>query len=335
MTLNQLFEEATEKKASDIHLASGEVPCLRIAGDLVRLEAPPIDREALVDLLEPFLPAGAILRVESGVPVERTVVHGDMAFVGLAFRVGAEGFAATFRMLSRQVPSLDKVGEGAHDLFQSIVEAPRGLVLITGPTGSGKWTTGCSIVEAINLTRAARIFVMEAHPNFRFESRKGLVTQLHIGEDCESYSRALEIAQQADLDVLAIDDIPTADALRQALILADTGHLVIANMHADGIVDAARRLEEAAGGNPAAFRRSLAQNLLAITGQRLFKRNSGSGRVPAYEWVTATTKVREAILSGDYESLSQPQDGCQTLGEALNSLVSSGSITEETAMLYR
>jgi len=335
MTLIEFFEAAAEQKASDIHLASGEVPCMRIAGDLVRMDLPPLDQESLADLLAPMMPSDAMIRLGAGVPVEKTMLHGDLAFVGIIFRVGSDGLAATIRIISKKIPGLDVIGEGAVPLMESIVETRRGLVLICGPTGSGKWTTACSLVDAINARTAARIFVVEAHPSFRFESKKGLVTQLHVGEDCESYVRAMEVAHQADLDVIAVDDIPTAEALRQALMMADVGHLVIANLHADNVADALRRLEQAAGTDLAAFRRSLAQNLVAMTGQRLFKRASGKGRVPAYEWLTGTPAIREAILSGDLQSLSLPQEGRRTVDEALDALIADGSITEEMATLSR
>jgi len=335
MTLNQIFEEAVERKASDIHLASGEVPCVRVSGDLVRLELPPLDRESLSDMLVSMLPGDGMIRIESGLPVERTVVYGDLNFTGIFFRTAPDGLAATFRVIGKGVPGLETIGEGAHDLFESLVETPRGLIINAGPTGSGKWTTACSVVDAINARKGARIFVIEAHPGFRFVSKKGLVTQLHVGEDCESYERALETANQADIDVVAVDSIPSAEVLRRIMNHADIGHLVVVNMHADNVGDALKRLEEAAGDDVAAFRRSFAKNLVALTGQRLFSRIERPGRVPAYEYITGTPAIRAAILSGDHSAIAKPQEGCRTLNEALNSLVEKGLITEESASLHR
>jgi twitching motility protein PilT len=360
MNLTVLFDEAVARKASDIHLASGEVPCLRIAGQLVRLEMPPLDRESALALLESFLISDSRLRVESGFAVERQILYGDLMFAGIVFRFGDDGIAATIRILQKEIPTMEAIGFGAADLLKTISEAPRGLVIISGPTGSGKWTTGCSIVEQINLTKAARIFLVEGHPNYRFESKKGLVTTLHVGQDCESYVRALEIAQQADLDVVAVDDIPTIEALRAMLILAETGHLVIVNMHAEGIADAVQRLLESAfeGGrtlfdppqtptlgtatavrNEApALRRSLSKNLLALTFQRLVPRSDQPGRAAVYEWVTSTPAVREAILSGDLGQLTTAQatdPECRSIGAALDRLVESGTISAETAALHR
>ncbi|WP_025227304.1 type IV pilus twitching motility protein PilT [Fimbriimonas ginsengisoli] len=338
MNLTTLFDEAKERKASDLHLASGETPCVRIAGKLVRLDMQPLDRAVLSAILEPVLPMEAKIRVDSGLPVEKTVIHGDLAFVGIFFRSGDDGIAATFRMLSNGVPPLEQIGEGALPLMNRIAETSRGLVLVTGPTGSGKWTTVCSILDKINGEKAARLFVVESHPNFRFGSKQSLVTQLHVGQDCDSYTRALEIAQQADLDVVALDDIPTAEALRQMLILAETGHLVIANMHADSVVDALQRLLGSAGSEAEALRRSLAQNLVAVTSQRLFPRAQRSGRVPAYSWISANPATREALLTGDLARLEELQGtdpDCQSLNATLDTLVAAGEVTEEAASIHR
>jgi twitching motility protein PilT len=331
MNLLTLFDEATELKASDIHLATGEVPCVRVAGNLVRLDTDPVDRAAFMSLLEPMLSPELRARVESGLPVEHQILHSDLVFAGIAFRVGNTGLAATFRILPGMIPSLDKIGDLAMPLLERIAESPKGFVLISGPTGSGKWTTACSIVNTINEKKAARIFVVENQPNYRFVSKLGLVTQLSVGQDCDTCVRALEIAQHADLDVLAVDDIPTVEDLRQLMILAETGHLVIACLHANSVVEAVKRLFDSAEGNGEPFRAALSENLLAITCQRLLKRADGSGRAPAYQWVSATNDVRQAILSGDLarlEALQTSDAECRSLDQAFEALLEAGMINE-------
>ena len=331
MNLLTLFDQAKELKASDIHLATGEIPCVRVAGELVRLDMDPLDREAFTALLEPMLTADLRARVESGLPVEHQILHSDLSFAGIAFRVGNTGLAATFRLLRGIIPALDRIGDLAMPLLEKIAGTPKGFVLISGPTGSGKWTTACSIVDTINQNRPARIFVVENSTNYRFESKRGLVTQFNVGQDCDSCVRALEIAQQADPDVLAVDDIPTVEALRQLMILAETGHLVIACLHANSVVDAVKRLFESAEGTGEALRTALAENLVAVTCQRLLKRADGSGRVPVYQWVTATQAVREALLAGDLgrlEELQGSDPGCRTLDQALEILLIAATISE-------
>lgn len=322
MKLETLFELAASRKASDIHLATGEIPRLRIDRALVPLEEP-VD---LAEALEPLLTPEANARLGARLPVERTVEHGDLAFVAIVFRVGDGGLAATFRILPKSIPSLDAIGEDALPLFRRLMAAPKGLVLIVGPTGSGKWTTACSFVDAINAERAVRIFVVETHPNLRFESKRSLVTQLHVGHDCESYVRALEIADQADIDVVALDDVPTLETLRQALVLAETGHLVVANFHATTPVEALERLIASAGPDEAALRQALADNLLAVTAQRLLPGIDGRGRVPLYEWIANSPRMKEALLDGDLVEAQREDPESLTLDAARATLVAAGKI---------
>lgn len=338
MNLTTLFEEAVERKASDIHLATGDVPCLRISGKLTRMDLPALNPEEFVALMDPALTAEHWARISSGIPVERTINQGDRNFCLIAFRAADSGFAATFRILGAEVPSFEKISEGAEELMERIVNTPRGLVLIAGPTGSGKVTTADSIVERINLTKPNRIFVVETSPAYTFRSKMSMVTQLHVGADFESYERALEAAHHADPDVIVVDDIPNGEALRQIVILAETGHLVLANMHADSVIEVLRRVFEAANTEAIALRRALAQNLVAITTQRLFARANGEGRVPAYDWLWATSAVKSAILHGDMDRVMQLQSTepeCQTLETTLNSLVATGKITEQDTSAYR
>jgi Tfp pilus assembly pilus retraction ATPase PilT len=330
MTLTDLFDQAAQRSASDIHLATGEAPRLRVAGSLVSLGTP----TDLHDLLGPFLTSEAAIRLAAGLPFERTIVQGDQAFVGIAFRTGDHGMAATFRILGKGIPPLEKIAEGALPLFRRIAEPPRGLVLVVGPTGSGKWTTVCSVVETINLEKPARIFVVGNHPSYRFESKQSMVTELHVGQDCDSYDRALSIAGQADLDVVALDDIPTLETLRSALTLAATGHLVIANLHAVTPVEAIERLIESAGAEADPLRRALSENLVAVTAQRLLPGVEG-GRAPAYEWIVNTPSIRKALLNGGLAEAQASDPECQTLTASLDALVASGRVSEDAASLHR
>ena len=200
---------------------------------------------------------------------------------------------------------------------------------MTGSVANGKWTTACSLVDAINAERAARIFVLDSHPVYRFESRRGMVSSLHVGPDGDGYVQALEIAHQADFDVVAMDAVPTLEALRKALVLADSGRLVIANLNAPTVVEAVARLLESAGSEEAALRRALADNLVAVTGQRLVP--GGSGRVPVYEWVLNTASVRAALLGGDLGAAQASDPECRTVERAARELYEKGRITAEQA----
>jgi twitching motility protein PilT len=159
-----------------------------------------------------------------------------------------------------------------------------------------------------------------------------------VGEHCESYAKALETAHQSDLDVIAVDDIPTAEALRQLMILAETGHLVIANLHAESTVDAFQRLFDAAGTEVAAFRRALAANLFVITSQILVPKADSTGRAAVYEWLRNSKEVAAAILDGNLSELKRLQSisaDSMSFENALSNLVSSGTVSAETANLRK
>jgi len=337
MNLTELFDQAIDRRASDIHLLTGQPPSLRVSGDLVRCETEALDKSAMATLLEPFLSSRDRGRIEAGRPVEGILEHRDIAFVGIAFRCGEERVSTTFRLLSGGIPSMETAGGLAKDVLIKALQAPRGLILISGPTGSGKWTTGCAMVEEINRTKRSRIFVAESHPNFLWQSRESLVAPIHVGQDCESYEQAISNALQSDLDVFALDDIPNLSVLREVLMLADTGHLVIANVHAESTPDALRRLVTAGGAEGIELRRVLGENLILVTSQRLFRKIE-RGRAAAYECLLPTPKVLEALMIGDFErigKLVETEPGCQSLTQAIKILAVSGTISKESAAAYQ
>ncbi|MDR3688788.1 MAG: ATPase, T2SS/T4P/T4SS family [Fimbriimonas sp.] len=338
MKLTEFFEIAIRQHASDIHLSTGEIPRIRIDGVLTALDLPRLEGTAMNELLTSYLSPESVIRVASGKAVERSVVHDGMTFTGIAFRGGDDRLAVTFRVLAKAVPELKYISEGADSFWREIMKLPNGLVIVAGPVNSGKWTTVCSLIEEINATIAARLFVIEAHPNYRFESKQGLVTQFHVGEDCESYGAAMEIAHQADLDVLAIDDVSSTEALRQALVLAETGHLVLANLHATSIPEAIDRLANSLDLDPMTARMRLARNLKAVSVQRLIPRNDRPGRIAVYEWIRVTPPVKQAIIAEDSAGLNRLQASdpeCRSLEQALDDLVQSDTISRDAAMSHQ
>ncbi len=331
MNLEHLFDLAVEQKASDLHLMDGEIPRLRIAGSLLPIEA---ERANVDQLLGPHLSADIMARIKAGKPHPKTLVRGDLAFHGICYRAGDGGISATFRIIAKAVPSLDRVGEGAQELFEKVVNLPRGLVLVVGPTGSGKTTTIFSLVERMNERLAARIFVI-SEPAFIFESKKSLVTHLYVGQDCENYERGLDMVMKADLDVVALDDIPNLETLRQIMNLVSTGHVVIANLHATSAAEGIDRLIESAGFEGQALRRALAENLFVATAQRLLP-GIEKGRAPAYEWIYNSDTVRAAILGGgDLVAAQLADPESRTLTQALDALVAGGRVTEESTAVHR
>jgi twitching motility protein PilT len=321
MNLDQIFRQAIEAKASDIHLAGGEIPRYRINGALVPLEMPALGHDDLSELIEPIFSLEAQAHLRGGGPVWRSALVEGISFSGLACRVGKGGLVITFRLLNNEIPKLEAIGFDGLDLLQWIIGLPRGLAVVAGPSLSGKTTTLCSMVEQINVNSPSRIFVITSEPSYEFISKAGMITNIQVGRDCRTYDEAMRTVYQGlDPDVIALDDLPTEEAVREAILLADTGHLVIANLHAQDSRDALSILMGLGKEGRKEYCGALATHLVAVTGQRLFRRQDRPGRAAAYDWLKTDDKLRELILSGDIESVKAFEGG-RSRDEAIRSLV--------------
>jgi twitching motility protein PilT len=346
--LETLLAEGVERKASDIHLTAGQPPVFRVNGALVRRpDTPPLDAAAVETLVLPVLSEmGRATLMEGGGSAAEAVLtlpDSGRTFFLLALRAHG-GLTATIRIVLQEVPVLDKIGGDTTDLLKQMATTPRGLVLITGPTGSGKMTTAAAIVEHSNQDSAARIFVLEEVPGYVFSDKQGVVTTLRIGQDFESYERAASLLMRgADPDVVLFSDLPTLDAVRQALVLADTGHLVIGVLAAEGAAQAVEDLMNAFPEPRDGVRALLARTLVAVFNQRLIVRASGQGRVAAYEALMGSPTLRERIRNGasasELHAVMEADGGGsgqhRTLDGALDALVERGEITPEQADLHR
>jgi len=346
MDLDTLLAEATALKASDIHLAYGQPPVYRVGGELRRREGTPaLDTEAMDALILPALPEPQRLTLQEGIAasVEATLAREEtsLSYQLMAFR--AQGrITATIRLLSQQIPTLEKIGGDARDVLERVAKEPRGLILFTGPTGSGKQTTASVVIETINLERCERIFVIEESPYFTFESKQSVVTTLYIGQDFDSYERAAQtILRGADPDVVLFNDLPTLESVRQALLLAETGHLVFASLQGESAVGVVTELIQAFPEPRDPVRSLLSRTLVAVFNQRLMARADRRGRVAAYEILLGTPTVREALRNGAaaetfQAAIADGRDaGMQTLQGAIDALLAAGTISEETAAQHR
>jgi twitching motility protein PilT len=346
MTLDSLLVEAVSRKASDLHLAVGQPPTIRVSGKLERLEYDAIDSGAMDALVLPVLPEPQRTAfVEGATPTaEATVADAgaDLLFALFAFRSQGR-IAATVRILSNAIPRMDLVAGTSQPLFERLAREVNGLVLFTGPAGSGKGTAAAAVVEEINRERAERIYVIDQIPVYVFEPKKSLTTHVYVGQDFDSFERAAQaILKGADPDVVVFGDLPTVEALHQALLLADTGHLVIAILTADGAAGLPRTLLGAFPEPPHLLPADLlARNLVAILNLRLMRRANRPGRVAAYEVLLGTEAVRSIIRDGaDPAQLTAAMEaggaeGMCTLDAALDALVEAGDVTAEAADGFR
>ena len=350
MNLISLVSEAAARGASDLHLVPGEPPIFRKDGRLSReVEMPPVTQEAFRADVLTALPERARRGLEDGSlnSADTTLTASDeqASYKLFVYRI-EEGFAANLRIIPGEIPSLEAIGGDALPELQKIAQRLRGLVLFAGPTGSGKLTTATSVLDHINQTRAERIYILEDVPGYAWKSRQSIVTVLRVGGgdtlgNALSYEQAAQMLMRgADPDIVFFTDLLTVDTLRQAMILAETGHLVLANTQAESAADLVEFLTQSLPEPHVAGRDLLARTLAAVFCQRLLPRIERVGRVCAYEFLLVTPTVHEVVRQGasarELQALIDAgEGGSRSQNVALDRLLAQGAITEETARQYR
>ncbi len=346
MEITDLLAEAVNQGASDVHLSTGLPPMVRIDGEM--------ERSDCADVTSADLRAWIVARATE--QDRQAVVEGFEADFCLEvppagrFRVNVfrshRGLGAVFRVVPRVVPTLADLSLGAE--FQRIAEARRGLVLVTGPTGSGKSTTLAAMIDHVNASRRQHILTIEDPIEFIHEPRNCLVNQREVGRDTSTLAQALRAALREDPDVILIGEMRDLETIRLALTAAETGHVVFASLHTPSAPKAVDRIVDVF---PAAeketIRSILSESLNAVIWQTLLRRREarpieagsrlpGGGRVAAHEILVATTAVRNLIREQKIAQLYSAMQtsaaaGMQTLDQCLERLVANGLISAETA----
>ena len=332
--IEELLAYGVQRGASDLHLAAGLPPMLRVDGDLGRIDAPALEPEEL---------GLAMQGIMNGRQREeyQTLLETDFSFEvrGVArFRVNAfrqnRGPAAVFRTIPSMVLSMADLGMGG--VFEEVSLKPRGLVLVTGPTGSGKSTTLAAMVDFVNENRSGHILTVEDPIEFVHVSKRCLVNQREVHRDTQSFSRALRSALREDPDVILVGEMRDLETIRLALTAAETGHLVFGTLHTasagktvDRIVDVFPAEEKAAA------RAMLSESLQAVISQTLLKRNGG-GRVAAHEIMLGTPAIRNLIREGKVAQMYSAIQtggaaGMQTLDNCLRDLVAAEIVDRDVA----
>ncbi len=325
----RLLEAAARAGASDLHLSAGEVPRLRVDGLLRPVEgAGAMDADAVASGLAALMgPIAAAAFAASG-DMDLGFQAGDARYRINAFRQ-ARGPAAVLRRIPGEAPTLASIG--APPALAGMVHREEGLVLVCGATGSGKSTTLAALVDAINRQRDAHIVTIEDPVEFVHASRRSLVSQREVGRDTADFSTALRAALREDPDVLLVGELRDLETVRLALTAAETGHLVLATLHARGAASAIDRIVGSfPQGERDLVRGALAASLARVVCQRLLPR-AGGGRVAAHEVLAATPAVvnliRESRLAQLESAMQTGQSaGMQTLAQAIERLHAAGAV---------
>lgn len=334
--LDTLLEELWQRQGSDLHLTPGAAPLLRVGGTLERMSGwPPLTPSDTAGMLSSLLSAEQRADFAVRREVDWSFSWRDRArFRGNGFQQRGS-VAVALRLVPFQVPGLDELG--VPRAVQDFTTLSQGLVLVTGPTGSGKSTTLAALLDRINTTRACHILTIEDPIEYVHQHRVAAVNQREVGTDTASFAIALRAALREDPDVLMVGEMRDLETIQTALTIAETGHLVFATLHTNDSCQAPDRIVDVfPGDQQSQIRVQLANALVGIVYQRLVSRVDG-GRVAAYEVLLATLPVRNLIREGKTRQLrnvltTASREGMQTLEHSLSALVSAGTVDRDTAL---
>jgi twitching motility protein PilT len=332
--IDPLLEELTRRAGSDLLIQAGSPPVVRVNGALVRLDHPPFapaqTREIMADLVSP----SQLRTLEESRQLDFALGWRD----GVRLRGNAffqrETISIAFRLLPRQIPSF--LDLGLPDVVHHFVELPRGLLLVTGPTGSGKSTTLAAMIESINRRRACHIITIEDPIEYVHQNAKAVVDQREVGRDAISFGEALRSIFREDPDVVLIGEMRDYETIASAVTIAETGHLVLATLHTN---DSAQTIDRIVDVFPSEaqqqIRTQLANSLAGVIYQQLMAATTG-GRVAAFEILIASTAVKNLIKEGKSNQIrnilqTNVREGMQTLERSLAALVQGGLISLEEA----
>ena len=334
MDITELLAFSVQQGASDLHLSAGLPPMIRVDGDIRRVNVPPQDHPEVQALIYDIMNDRQRKDFEEFLETDFSFDVPNIA----RFRVNAfnqnRGAGAVFRAIPSEVLTMEDLGMG--QVFRDISLLPRGLVLVTGPTGSGKSTALAAMVDCVNDNRYDHILTIEDPIEFVHKSKSCLVNQREVHRDTMGFSEALRSALREDPDIILVGEMRDLETIRLALTAAETGHLVFGTLHTTSAAKTIDRVIDVFPADEKAMVRSmLSESLQAVISQTLLKRKSG-GRVAAHEIMRGTSAIRNLIREGKvaqmYSAIQTGQAvGMQTMDQCLQSLVDKRVVSVEAA----
>ncbi|KTD43722.1 MULTISPECIES: type IV pilus twitching motility protein PilT [Legionella] len=334
MDIAELLAFSVKNKSSDLHISSGLPPMIRVDGDLRKINLPALDHKDVIKIIYDIMNDRQRKEYEEFLETDFSFEINNLA----RFRVNAfnqaRGAAAVFRTIPSTILSMEDLN--LPPIFKEMACFSRGLVLVTGPTGSGKSTTLAAIIDYINSSRYEHILTVEDPIEFVHQSKKCLVNQREVHKDTLSFNAALRSALREDPDIILVGELRDLETIRLAMTAAETGHLVFGTLHTNSATKTINRIIDVFPAEEKSMVRSmLSESLQAVVAQSLLKKNNG-GRVAALEIMLCTGAIRNLIredkVAQMYSSIQTGQaKGMQTLDQHLTELVNNNIISRHTA----
>jgi len=337
MSIAELLAFSVKNKSSDLHLSAGMPPMIRVDGDLRKINLPPLDSKAVHDLLYEIMSESQRKVYEESLEIDFSFEIPNLA----RFRVNAfqqqRGPAGVLRTIPSRIATFDELGLPA--VLKDITDRRNGLVLVTGPTGSGKSTTLATMIDGINQTHYEHIITIEDPIEFIHQSNKCLINQREVNRHTLSFSNALRSALREDPDIILVGEMRDPETIHLALTAAETGHLVFATLHTNSAAKTINRIIDAfPAGEKEMVRSMLSESLQAVVSQALIKR-VGGGRIAATEILLCTGAVRNLIREDKvpqiYSAIQTGQSvGMRTMDMHLRELAANNIIAKTSAMEF-
>lgn len=335
MEITDLLIYAQKNNASDLHLSTSNAPILRVNGDMIPMKANKLTVDDVKMMIYSIMTEQQRSDYERDLEIDFAISFGE----NMRFRVNAfntiNGPAAVLRTIPTKIFSLDDLG--APDILRNLTELHKGLILVTGPTGSGKSTTLAAMVHHINLNHARHIITVEDPVEFVHKSQKCLINQREVGASTKSFAKALKSALREDPDVVLVGELRDLETIQLAMTAAETGHLVLGTLHTNSAPKTIDRIIDVfPSEDKEMVRAMISVSLEAVVTQALVKRADGSGRVAVHEILLGTPAVRNLIRENKIPQITSMMQmgtklGMKTMKDAAYALLNDGIITQEVA----
>lgn len=335
MDITQLLAFTMQNNASDLHLSPNNPPIIRAHGDLKRIKSDPLRSDDIRTMLYSVMTEDQRADFEREMELDFAIAFGEKARFRVNIFTTRTGTAAVFRSIPSLIPTIEELD--LPKVMRRFAELEKGLVLVTGPTGSGKSTTLASLINYINETEARHIITVEDPVEFFHTSKKSLVNHRELGTDTKSFSRALKSALREDPDVVLVGEMRDHETISLALTAAETGHLVFGTLHSNTAAKTIDRIIDVfPTGDKEMVRAMLASSLQGVVSQTLLKKAEGGGRVGAFEILVGTNAVRNLIRENQIAQMySMIQTGARygmiTMEDAIKSLMEAGIVDRAEA----